>query len=202
MSFPRSEAAPAPVEKSRPGAILGRPPAAVIRRSQRAVSHIGLPLLTALLVTLSAGAPAGAGGQQPTVEDSSSAAGLVRPTRPYPHVGGGRTVALLGTGAALQIAFRLVPITQRPISATGLDPAEILWSTDRAAVRRGSLHAESASDRTRDAAIALPLVLGLASTWRAPWPDVPLRGLVHAEAYLLSHGLTYLGKRAFGRPRP
>jgi membrane-associated phospholipid phosphatase len=106
-------------------------------------------------------------------------------------------------GAGLQGAFRLVPRPSHAVPSPGLSAVEIDWSLDRSVVGSRSTAADAASDWTRDGAVVFLLVTAAATAGRDDaWRELARRSVVYAEAAIISHGLTNLGKRAFGRPRP
>ena len=130
------------------------------------------------------------------------------PTQPepvsgYPTWETATEVALTSVGAAAAASSFLIPIDVRDVPASGLDPAGIRLSMDRNIVGNASLSAASASDWTRNAAFLMPVTL---AAFIGPegerWPSVGRRTLIYGEAFLLSLGLTGLGKTAFSRPRP
>jgi membrane-associated phospholipid phosphatase len=161
-----------------------------------------LPRAIRLLALLALILPAGAGGQGVRESRPATAPDTVERARAYPDLDVGRESAFLGFGAALELAIQFLETPVRPVPALGFDRAEIDWSVDRGVVGKGSRGADTASDRSRDAAALLSLVIGLATSWHDPRREVPRRALLYAETVLLTHGLTYLGKEVFGRPRP
>ncbi len=114
-----------------------------------------------------------------------------------------REIALAALGIGLQSGYRLLPHARRPVPSPGLDPASITLALDREVVGTRSLAADAASDRTRDGAIALALVVTTVTAGsQERWSELGRRGVVLTETFAIAHGLTYLGKRAFGRARP
>lgn len=134
---------------------------------------------------------------------SPDTAGVRRAEIRYPDLDVRREIALLGFGAAFTGAGGLVQEHHYFVPPSGFDPHGIPWALDRHAVGNYSPAAGTASDRTLDASLLFPVVLGLVT---APpgegWRQFGSRSLVYGETFLLSEGLTYLGKTAFGRPRP
>ena len=114
-----------------------------------------------------------------------------------------REVALTSVGGAALFTGLLIPIDVRNVPASGFDPATINFSMDRRIIGNADLDAANASDWTRNAAFLMPLTL---AAFIGPdgqrRPDLGRRTLIYGEAFLLSMGLTALGKSAFSRPRP
>ncbi|MGI9629201.1 MAG: phosphatase PAP2 family protein [Longimicrobiales bacterium] len=108
----------------------------------------------------------------------------------------GGSVGLLLTGA-------LYPIDMQSVPAEGFDPAEIAWSVDRDIVGNRDVARSNTSDWTRDAALLLPFVMGLAmSPSNDRWEHFGRRSAVYGEAFLLNLGTTVLLKTTVGRARP
>jgi membrane-associated phospholipid phosphatase len=123
------------------------------------------------------------------------------PLTRYPEFRWSLDAPLLVVGAGLALTGGLLTLDRRDVPPEGLDPSEISWAVDRRIVGQTDEGADRASDWTRNAALAFPLVLALASP-DDRWSGLGRRGFVYAQALLLSGGLTTLGKQAFGRPRP
>ena len=125
-----------------------------------------------------------------------------RTSEPYPVFGRVDALPLAIGGATLVTAF-LVPIDVRPVPPEGLDPAMIRWSIDRDIVGNRSRSAADVSDWTRNGAFVLPYALAaFTGPGERRWHDMGRRTLIYGEAFLVSMGLTALGKSAFSRPRP
>jgi membrane-associated phospholipid phosphatase len=126
-----------------------------------------------------------------------------RPGGTYPELETRREVVLLGVGVGLVVSGMLVPVETVAVPAEGLDPEGIAWGFDRDIVGNRSTSAATASDWTRNAAMAFPIAL--AFTFGEPgarWDAVARRGVVYAESLGFSLGTTMLGKVLVGRARP
>jgi membrane-associated phospholipid phosphatase len=137
--------------------------------------------------------------QAQAVARSDSAASTA--ARPTLHGWREAGLSALGTGLLLSGAFADVRL--RPVPAEGYDPFGLDLGLDRGAV--GDLHtgASRVSDWTRNAAIAFPFAVSFAtSSGGSRTSGLGRTAVVHAEAMLISQGLTLLGKRLLGRPRP
>jgi membrane-associated phospholipid phosphatase len=157
----------------------------------------------ALSLVPAATASAEASAQAVTASDAAPAADSARERLPATELKLARELALLGIGAGLQTAFRVMPRPSQPVPPPGLDPSTIALAIDRDVVGTGSASADDASDWARDASVAFALGMMAATAGRQdPIPELARRGLVYVETALISHGLTYLAKRALGRPRP
>lgn len=126
----------------------------------------------------------------------------VHAASPYPDLRKTRELEISGLGVgfavtgALQAHGRLIP-------PSGFDPRDIAWGVDRRTVDNYNPAAATASDWTADASILFPLVLGLATVRPAGgWRGFGRRSVLYGETFLVSQGLTFLGKTTFGRPRP
>ena len=147
--------------------------------------------------------PPGVQSQLATSVDSVSAPTGVHPDRFYPDYRKGREITLSGVGAGALVIGILVSADSRDVPPQGLDPADIAWSVDRGVVGNNSLDADGASDWARNAAVLFPLVLGVAiGQANERWSDFGRRSLVYAETFLISQGVSYLGKTTLGRARP
>jgi len=146
-------------------------------------------LLVALAVLTAAG-PAAAGAQ-------------VAPAHEYPELHLERELIISGLGAGLLVGGFLLPSSSRIVPAGGLDPAEISLGIDRHVVGNTGITSNTASAWTRNAAMAMPFVLGfvLAEPGHR-WEGFGPRTAVYAETLLFSQGLTVMGKTALERPRP
>ena len=146
--------------------------------------------------------PAGTQGQVRGGADSVSTPVLVHSDFVYPDLRRTREFALSGLGASFVVAGVLAQ-TDHEVPSNGFDPVEIAWSVDRRVVGNHSPRAGTASDWTRNAAVLFPLILALASGQpESRWSGLHRRGLVFAETFAISQGLTFFGKAAFRRPRP
>lgn len=120
-----------------------------------------------------------------------------------PDLDGWREAGLSVLGTGLLLSGRMVDVRFRDVPADGYDPLQIDLSLDRGAVDERHLGASSVSDWTRNASIAFPFAMSLATS-----PGGTRRGglartaVVHAEAMLISQGIAVLGKKLWGRPRP
>jgi len=141
--------------------------------------------------------------QLATRVDSVSPTLGVDADRSYPDLRKRREIALVGLGVGFLGTALLLPVDDRETPVQGFDPASIAWSVDRDVVGNLSPGANTASDWTRDGARLFPFVLALATGRQdGRWGDFGRRSLVYAEAFLISRGLTHLGKVTFGRARP
>jgi membrane-associated phospholipid phosphatase len=121
----------------------------------------------------------------------------------YPTLATSREVAVASAGAGALLGGFLIPIDVRDVPASGLDPAEIMLSVDRRIVGNQSLDAANASDWTRNTAFLLPVAMAaFTGPGDSRWHRMDRRALIYGEAFLLTMGLTTLGKAAFSRPRP
>jgi membrane-associated phospholipid phosphatase len=144
-----------------------------------------------------------ASAQTVAAADAAPAVDSARGRRPATELKLARELVLFGVGAAPQISFRLLTRPSQPVPPPGLDPGTIAWAIDRHVVGRGSASADRASNWARDATVGFALGMMVATAGREdPFRELARRGLVYAETALVSHGLTYLGKRALARPRP
>lgn len=137
--------------------------------------------------------------QAQTVARSDSASSVA--TRPDLH--GWREAGLSVLGTGLLLSGQYAHVRFRDVPADGYDPLQIDWSLDRGAV--GDLHpgASNVSNWTRNAAIAFPFAVSLAtSPGGARTSGLARTAVVHAETMLISQGLTLLGKKLLGRARP
>lgn len=120
-----------------------------------------------------------------------------------PDLDGWREAGLSVLGTGLLLSGRMVDVRFRDVPADGYDPLGIDLSFDRGAVGERHLGASSVSDWTRNAAIAFPFAVSLATSPRgARTGGLARTAVVHAETILISQGLTVLGKKLFGRARP
>lgn len=120
-----------------------------------------------------------------------------------PDLRTGREVTLGVVWVALEASSFLISVEALAVPAAGLDPSDISWSADRDIVGNISTDANSLSNWTRNAALAFPFVLAAASGQRGErWRTFGRRSVVYAETLLINHGVTHLGKEAFGRARP
>ena len=141
-------------------------------------------------------------GQLRGSADSVSTPALVHSDTVYPDLRRTREFALSGLGASFVFAGVLAQ-ADREVPSNGFDPVEIAWVVDRRTVGNHSPRAGTASDWTRNAAVLFPLVLALATGQpESRWSGLHRRGLVFAETFVISEGLTFFGKVSFGRPRP
>jgi membrane-associated phospholipid phosphatase len=114
-----------------------------------------------------------------------------------------REVPLLASGWGSEALGDRLAIDVRPVPASGLDPDDIALSWDRRAIGAAQPRAASASDRTRDAALAMPWVLSVASAPPGHRLKAPAtRALLLLESEMITDGLVTLLKRGIGRPRP
>jgi membrane-associated phospholipid phosphatase len=110
---------------------------------------------------------------------------------------------LLALGAGAQALGDRMGIELRAVPAEGLDPSRIVLGMDRRAVGKAVPWAAGASDRTRDAALALPLALCVASAPPGHRLRAPLqRAVLLLEAEMITDGLVTIFKRGVSRPRP
>ncbi|NNF28955.1 MAG: phosphatase PAP2 family protein [Gemmatimonadetes bacterium] len=115
----------------------------------------------------------------------------------------GRELLLSGMGVGFGLTGALLPNEPRSVPTAGLNPADISLSLDRSRVGNRSVDSDQASDWTRNAAVLLPFMIGLAVTPQSHrWKNFARRTAVYGETFLLSQGLTLLLKSALGRPRP
>ena len=162
-----------------------------------------LVFVTVFGVAFALGGPASVRGQRTASAGSAPEVAGPRPGVSYPEFNKTREITLTAVGAGSMVAGLLVRNEIPVVPPQGLDPAGIGWSVDRNAVGHASLDAHVASDWTRNAAIALPLVLALATGEPGRrWNDFGRRSVVYAETYLVSMGGTVLGKELVGRARP
>lgn len=109
----------------------------------------------------------------------------------------------LGLGGAALVTGFLVPIDVQTVPVQGLDPASIRFALDRGIVGNRSRDAADLSDWTRNGAFLMPYALAaITGPGDRSWYDMGRRTLIYGEAFLVSMGLTALGKSAFSRPRP
>lgn len=133
----------------------------------------------------------------------SPAVAQQRPGGAYPDLDARREVVFVGAGVGLVLGGLIVPVETVDVPARGLDPEGIRWKVDRRVVGNRSASAGTASDWTRNAAMAFPIVL--AFTFGEPGArldGVVRRGVVYAESLGFSVGTTMLTKRLTGRARP
>ena len=154
-------------------------------------------------MTLVLGRPVASLGQVGAGTGSPPTAPGPRATGAYPEFRRAQEVTLFGVGAALFVAGHLVRGDVPVVPPQGLDPGRIGWSVDRRVVGNRSLDAHVASNRTRNAAVLFPFVVALATgPGGERWEAFRRQSLVFTQAYMVSQGLTFLGKSAFGRARP
>ena len=154
-------------------------------------------------VALALWLPMGARGQLATSVDSVSASNGVGSDRFYPDYRKGREITLAGVGAGSLVTGLLVSVDFPDVPAQGLDLADIAWSVDRGVVGNNSVAADAASSWARSAAVVFPFALGLAIGQEdGRWRGFGHRSLVYAETFLISQGVTLLGKTTLGRARP
>jgi len=122
-------------------------------------------------------------------------------TRPALH--GWREAGLSALGTGLVLSGHFAGGRYRAVPAEGYDPLRIDWSLDRGAVGELDPGASSLSNWTRNAAIAFPYAVSLAtSPGGSRTSGLARTAVVHAEAMLISGGLSLLGKNLVGRARP
>jgi membrane-associated phospholipid phosphatase len=114
-----------------------------------------------------------------------------------------RELVLTGLAAGMLVTGHLLSVDTRPVPVQGLDPAEIGWSRDRNTVGNRSVSAGTASDWTRNSALAFPAIV----VWVTGRPGNRLGGFKtrateYFETLLVSQGPTVLGKSIWSRPRP
>ena len=168
----------------------------------RATTNFCARWLRVVIAALALCWPVAGNGQVAVGSDSSSPAYVGQPEG-YPDLEVRRDLALSLTGAGLLLSGGLLPVDVVAVPPQGLDPGSISWGMDRGVVGNRSPGAGTASDWTRNAAVALPLLLSLASA--APgerWRGVGRHSIVYVETFLVSQGLTLLGKKTLGRARP
>jgi len=157
----------------------------------------------ALSLAPTAAPPAVASAQVVPAAATAPAADSARARRAATDLKLARELTLLGIGGGFQTVFRLMSRPGQPVPPPGLDPGTIALAIDRSVVGIGSASADDASDWARDGSVAFALGMMAATAGREdPVRELARRGLVYAETALISHGLTYLGKRALARPRP
>lgn len=133
----------------------------------------------------------------------SDSASSVAAVAAQPHLDGWREGGLSLVGSGLLLSGRFIDAPLRDVPTEGLDPLRISSSLDRGAVGELNTRASSVSDWTRNAALAFPFAVSLATS-----PDgarksgLARTAVVHAETLLISGGLTQLGKKLLGRTRP
>jgi len=121
----------------------------------------------------------------------------------HPSLHGWREAGLSVLGTGLLLSGHFTDVRYRAVPAAGYDPLRIDWSLDRGEV--GDLHpgASTLSNWTRNAAIAFPLAVSLAtSPGGARTSGLARTAVVDGEAMLISGGLIMLGKKLLGRARP
>lgn len=110
---------------------------------------------------------------------------------------------LLALGVGAEALGDRMGAELRLVPAEGLDPSAIRLGMDRRALGRVVPWAAGASDRTRDAALALPLALCVASAPAGHRLRAPLqRAVLLLEAEMITDGLITIFKRSVSRPRP
>ena len=160
------------------------------------LSAKGVVIVAALLLPT-----AGLAGQRPFPTDARTQADTTR-SPAYPAFDLERELTFVGLGVDLVVAGNLVPPAVRPLPSSGLDRSDLLFDFDRSAVGAYDRNAALASDVTRDAALMLPLVAAFATASGGRLRSAVRSAAVYAEALMISGGLTQLGKRTLGRPRP
>jgi membrane-associated phospholipid phosphatase len=145
----------------------------------------------ALAVSAPVRAQAAAGGDSATTTVA----------RPALHVWREAGLSVVGTG--LVFSGHLTDVRYRAVPADGYDPLRLDWSLDRGAVGELDPGASNLSNWTRNAAIAFPYAVSLAtSPGGGRMGGLARTAVVHGEAMLISGGLILLGKNLVGRARP
>lgn len=125
----------------------------------------------------------------------------VRAVQPDLH--GWREIGLSVLGGSFLLSAHLAPVQFRAVPTDGFDLREIGFSLDRSAVGEASTGASAFSNWTRNAAMVFPFAVNLATGTRGARASGFARtAVVYAETMLMSQGLTFLGKKLLGRPRP
>ncbi|GMR13553.1 MAG: hypothetical protein BMS9Abin29_1765 [Gemmatimonadota bacterium] len=169
----------------------------------RSTRHDWVRSLGIVPVVLALCVPAAARGQLTKGDSSVSMPGSVHPERFYPDLRKGREITLAGVGSGIMGTALLLPAVFRDVPAQGFDPAGIVWGVDRNIVGNRSLDANATSDWTRNAAVVFPLVLAWATGQPGErWSEFGRSSSVYAETFLISRGLTNLGKATLRRSRP
>lgn len=110
---------------------------------------------------------------------------------------------LIAAGAGLFAVGANLSITHKSVPPEGLDPSDVGLSLDRRSIGENSTHADTQSDYFRNAALAYPLVLALASQPSGARVSGTLRrSIPYAEALLIAEGLSAVIKGSADRPRP
>lgn len=163
----------------------------------------GVRALALGLAVLTAALPGRLLGQAMAKSGVSGVVAGPRVTEAYPEFRRAREVALVSVGAGLLVAAHLVSVNAPAVPVRGLDPERISWSVDRQTIGTSSLDAHLASNWTRNAAVVLPFAMALATgPSGSRWEGFGRRSAVITQAFVLSQGLTNLGKSAIGRARP
>jgi len=121
----------------------------------------------------------------------------------HPSLHGWREAGLSVLGAGLLVSGHFTDVRYRAVPVDGYDPLRIDWSLDRGEVGDLNPGASTLSNWTRNASIAFPLALSLAtSPGGARTSGLARTAVVQGEAMLISGGLITLGKKLLGRARP
>lgn len=121
----------------------------------------------------------------------------------HPDLNGWREAGLSALGTGLLLSGRFVDVRFRHVPAEGYDPHRLDLSLDRGTVGDLDARAAGISNWTRNAAIAFPFAVSLATTPGGTRTSGLARtAVVHAETFLISQGITLLGKNLLGRARP
>jgi len=164
--------------------------------------NVGARSLSLAVLALAVSAPiqaqtAARSDSVPVVRSESS------PVAARPDLHGWREAGLSALGTGLLLSGHFTDVRYRAVPAAGYDPLRIDWSVDRGEVGDLSPGASTASNWTRNAAIAFPLAMSLAtSPGGARTSGLARTAVVQGEAMLISGGLTMLGKKLLGRARP
>jgi membrane-associated phospholipid phosphatase len=121
----------------------------------------------------------------------------------YPTFERNREIVIGAIGAGSMAAGFFISTDVQLVPPEGLDPATIRFSVDRDIVGNRSTSAVTASDWARNASLLMPWVMAaLTGPGGDRWHEMGPRTLVYAETFFVSMGLTAVGKKAIGRPRP
>ncbi len=121
----------------------------------------------------------------------------------HPSFGWRLDAALAGTGFASLLIARSLTADTRLAPPNGLLRSDIRFGFDERTIGHTDADAGRLSDRTRDLALAFPILLRAASERGGEHVRSPFRiALVYIEAMSIAEGTTSLVRKVVSRPRP